>query len=106
MHYIFIQHYQDFISSPMIKEHKSNDELLGNEFLKEKQIELSARQFLILELIHEDNNLTSEKMSKKMSEKPAVTTKTIERDIALLKRLGILHREGGRKERHWVIITE
>ncbi|WP_434501632.1 HTH domain-containing protein [Prevotella sp.] len=86
----------------MIKEHKSNDELLGNEFLKEKQIELSARQFLILELIHEDNNLTSEKMS----EKPAVTTRTIERDIALLKRLGILHREGGRKERHWVIITE
>jgi Predicted transcriptional regulator len=86
----------------MIKEHKSNDELLGNEFLKEKQIELSARQFLILKLIHEDNNLTSEKMS----EKPAVTTRTIERDIALLKRLGILHREGGRKERHWVIITE
>lgn len=48
MHYIFIQHYQDSISSPMIKEHKSNDELLGNEL----QIELSARQFLILELIH------------------------------------------------------
>ena len=42
-------------------------------------------------------------MSEKMSEKEGVNERTIERDIAKLKKLGVLTREDGRKEGRWVI---
>ncbi len=45
----------------------------------------------------------SEKMSEKTSEKIGVTARTIESDLAQLKKMGILIREGGRKEGRWVI---
>ena len=41
-----------------------------------------------------------------MSEKEGVNERTIERDIAKLKKLGVLTREGGRKEGKWIIMTE
>ena len=41
-----------------------------------------------------------------MSEKDGVNKRTIERDFAMLKKLGILAREGGRKEGRWVIINK
>ena len=40
----------------------------------------------------------SEKISEKTSEKIRVTARTIESDLAQLKKLGVLTREGGRKE--------
>ena len=40
-----------------------------------------------------------------MSEKTSANERTIERDIAKLKKMGVLIREGGRKEGHWVIVT-
>lgn len=46
----------------------------------------------------------SERMSEKMSEKTQVVNRTVERDIAKLKKMGVLSREGGRKEGHWVIV--
>ena len=45
-------------------------------------------------------------MSEKMSEKDGINERTIERDLAKLKKLGILSREGGRKEGKWVIINK
>ena len=48
----------------------------------------------------------SEKISEKTSEKIGVTARTIENDLAQLKKLGILTREGGRKEGKWIIMTE
>lgn len=42
-------------------------------------------------------------MSEKMSEKTSANERTIERDIAKLKKMGVLIREGGQKEVHWVI---
>jgi len=45
----------------------------------------------------------SEKTSEKTSEKFTVTDRTIESDLAHLKKIGILVREGGRKEGKWVI---
>ena len=48
----------------------------------------------------------SEKISEKTSEKIRVTARTIESDLAQLKRLGVLTREGGRKEGKWVIRIE
>ena len=40
-----------------------------------------------------------------MSEKDGINERTIERYLAKLKKLGILTREGGRKEGKWVIIA-
>ena len=48
----------------------------------------------------------SEKISEKTSEKFTVTDRTIESDLAHLKKIGILTREGGRKDGKWVIVIE
>jgi ATP-dependent DNA helicase RecG len=45
----------------------------------------------------------SEKISGKTSEKFNVTERTVENNLAKLKKLGILTRKGGRKEGKWVI---
>ena len=42
-------------------------------------------------------------MSEKMSEKTSITDRTIENDLAKLKKLGILTRKGGRKDGEWVL---
>jgi len=70
-------------------------------------IELTERQRVILELVSADPTLSakalSEKMSEKMSEKSSVNERTIERDIAKLKKLDYLRRIGGRKDGHWEV---
>ena len=70
-------------------------------------IELTERQQVIIELISADPTLSakalSEKMSEKMSEKSSVNERTIERDIAKLKKLDYLRRIGGRKDGHWEV---
>ena len=43
----------------------------------------------------------SEKMSEKMSGKNLNVERTIERDLAKLKKLGALTRKGGRKDGKW-----
>ena len=72
--------------------------------------ELTDRQRIIIEMIIADPFLSakaiSEKISEKTSEKIRVTARTIESDLAQLKRLGVLTREGGRKEGKWVIRIE
>lgn len=70
---------------------------------------LSDRQRLILEVLAADASLSakaiSEKISEKTSEKISVSDRTIETDLAHLKKIGILSREGGRKEGKWIIKT-
>ena len=81
---------------------------------KDAPKELTDRQKLIIEMIIADPFLSakaisekiSEKTSEKTSEKIGVTARTIENDLAQLKKLGILTREGGRKEGKWIIVTE
>ena len=72
--------------------------------------ELSDRQKVIIEMIVADPYLSakaiSEMISEKISEKIRVTARTIESDLAQLKRLGVLTREGGRKEGKWVVKIE
>ena len=77
---------------------------------KDDPKELTDRQRIIIEMIIADPFLSakaiSEKISEKTSEKIRVTARTIESDLAQLKRLGVLTREGGRKEGKWVIRIE
>ena len=76
------------------------------DFKKENRLQISERQEIILEMIAMDPTLSAKAISEKISEKTDVTVGTIENDIAKLKRLGILKREGGRKDGTWVIVTE
>ena len=75
----------------------------NNDVQKDVLKELSEKQKVIIEMIIADPFLSAKAISEKMSEKDGVNERTIERDIAKLKKLGVLTREGGRKEGKWVI---
>ena len=66
-------------------------------------IKLTERQRVIIELISSDSTLSARALSEKMSEKSFVNERTIERDIAILKKLDYLRRIGGRKDGHWEV---
>lgn len=76
------------------------------DFVKEPGIELTERQVNILEMIYLDSTISAKVISEKMSEKESVTERTIQNDIAQLKKNGILRRKGGRKNGEWEIIEK
>ena len=82
----------------------------NNDVQKDVLKELSEKQKVIIEMIIADPFLSakaiSEKMSEKMSEKNTMNVRTIERDIAILKKIGVLVRKGGRKDGEWVIMNK
>ena len=63
--------------------------------------ELPERQRLILDDVIKDTTITVAQLAKNRN----VTERTIMRDIDVLQKSGILHREGGRKDGRWVIST-
>ena len=75
--------------------HIENDKNVTKDVTKE----ISERQMIILDLIRENKNLTIPEMFLKTN----VTERTIKRDIANLQELGIISREGGRKDGSWII---
>ena len=70
---------------------------------KDKLLELSERQENIISFIKLHPAITIPELAQRMSGKKAVTTRTIERDIAALQAKGILKREGGRKSGTWIV---
>ena len=79
--------------------HIENDKNVTKDVTKDVTKEMSERQMIILGLIRENKNLTIPEMSLKTN----VTERTIKRDIATLQELGIISREGGRKDGSWII---
>ena len=78
----------------------------GKDFGKDFGKELTDRQRIILKMLAEDGSLSAKSLSEKISEKNSgkkLTDRTIEKDLAALKDLGYLTREGGRKEGRWVV---
>ena len=75
------------------------------DFLKERGLELTERQQEILHLLREDPELTSQKISQKISHKNAVTPRTIIKDMNYLQEIGLLQRVGSKKDGHWEIIA-
>ena len=49
------------------------------------------------------STLSTKAISENMAEKMPTARRTIERDIAKLKKMGILVRKGGRKEGRWEV---
>ena len=61
---------------------------------------------VILDIIASDAAISAKAMSDKMSEKEPVDERTIQRDLAKIKELGILRRKGGRKNGKWEIVFD
>ena len=81
---------------------------------KDDAKELTERQRVIIEMISTNPFLSAKTISEKISEKASekngekftVSDRTIENDLAQLKKKGILAREGGRKKGKWVILNK
>ena len=65
---------------------------------------LSEKQLLILSFIAEDDTITTQKMSQKMSLKEESMQRAIKRELAELQSKGILAREGSRRNGRWIIL--
>lgn len=72
------------------------------DFIKENRKQITERQEDILFMIAEDGTMTSQKISQKTG----VTQRTVLNDLNKLQSMGIIAREGGRKNGHWVVVTK
>lgn len=63
--------------------------------------ELSERQKKIIAIIKASPTITAKKMSETLS----VSPRTVERDISILKKMGILLRKGKDNDGVWVILN-
>ena len=64
------------------------------------EMKLTERQQKILNLIKESPTISAKQMSETLS----VTTRTVERDLSLMKNAGVLKREGKDNDGVWAII--
>ncbi len=64
------------------------------------ETKLTERQQKILNLIKESPTISAKQMSETLS----VTTRTIERDLSLMKKAGVLKREGKDNNGVWIVI--
>lgn len=73
------------------------------DLIKERGVELTERQQEILHLLRENPELTSQKISQKISQINSVSTRTIIKDMKVLQEIGLLQRVGSKKEGHWEV---
>lgn len=88
-----ILHIEDKVEKPLVSQ--SDIKNVQKDVLKE----LTERQLIILNLIKANVRIKIEDMSRMLK----VNEKTIRRDLANLQEKGIIIREGGRKNGHWII---
>ncbi len=65
------------------------------------ETKLTERQQKILNLIKESPAISAKKMSETLS----VTARTVERDLSLMKKAGILKREGKDNDGVWIVMN-
>ena len=66
------------------------------------EMKLTERQQKMLNLIKESPAISGRKMSEMLS----VSQRTVERDISLLKQMGVLKREGKDTDGFWLILIK
>jgi ATP-dependent DNA helicase RecG len=79
----------------------SDNQNVGDFVGDMSETKLTERQQKILNLIKESPTISAKQMSETLS----VTTRTIERDLSLMKKAGVLTREGKDNDGVWVIIV-
>mgnify|MGYP006342712091 FL=1 len=78
----------------------SDNQNVGDFVGDMSETKLTERQQKILNLIKESPTISAKQMSETLS----VTTRTIERDLSLMKKAGVLNREGKDNNGVWIII--
>lgn len=71
-----------------------------NNVTKNVTKELSKRQLNIVEMIKEDNLVTTFDLSQMLG----VTRMTIQRDLKVLRNMGLITRKGGRSNGEWIVL--
>ena len=66
------------------------------------EIKLSDRQQIIVSIIRSNPTVSAKQMSETLS----VTSRTIERDLAVMQKAGIIRHEGSDKTGVWVILEQ
>jgi len=78
----------------------SDNQNVGDFVGDMSEMKLTERQQKILNIIKESATITAKQMSETLS----VTTRTIERDLSMMKKAGVLKREGKDNDGVWVVI--
>lgn len=84
---------------------KSNNSTVLQGWQKEgqkeqkEQKELTSRQLDIIHLLEETPSATMPQIAESLT----ITYRSVRRDIDYLQKIGIVSREGGRKEGYWVV---
>ena len=65
-----------------------------------KTMNFSKRQIIIKEIINQNPMITAKQMSETLS----VTKRTIERDLSILQKAGVIRHEGSDKSGIWVVL--
>lgn len=78
------------------------EDIKGQKEGRNGQKELTERQMLICALIKANDQITIPEMAVKTSS----SVKSVRRDLEILRQKGLLKREGGRKQGHWVTPSE
>ena len=78
----------------------SDNQNVGDFVGDMSEMKLTERQQKIVNLIKESATITAKQMSETLS----VTTRTIERDLSMMKKAGVLKREGKDNDGVWVVI--
>ena len=78
----------------------SDNQNVGDFVGDMSETKLTERQQIILNLIKELPTISAKQMSETLS----VTTRTIERDLSLMKKAGVLKREGKDNDGVWIVI--
>lgn len=91
--------HKDFVSDVLVLNEKAN---VVKDVVKDVVKNLTERQQLILKLIQANVTISAAEMSQTLN----ATSRTVQRDIAELQKLGILEREGSKFNGRWVIKVE
>ena len=85
---------------PAMSQRHRNDSFVPFFGTKDGTKELTERQLVILNLIKKDDKITS----SVLTQKTGISQRTLMRELATLNEIGIITREGGRKDGRWVIL--
>ena len=85
---------------PAMGQRQGNGSFMPTNGIKDGIKELTERQEVILDLIRQDETITSSILTQKVG----ISQRTLMRELAALHEKGFLTREGGRKDGRWVIL--
>lgn len=91
-----ILHIEDKVNEAFVPHDETKNET------KDDTKKLSERQYIMLQLIQKNDTITIKEMSQKIH----VSEITIKRELAALQEMGIIFREGGRKDGQWMITKQ